>query len=380
MMKKIVILSLIALSTVAANAQTSAKDSIAALKLAAKVEKAQKAADLKAFKEKQKADLAAFIEKQKGGSAATTATTAAAPVLSSQNDSIAHIYGTALSRGLKQYAAMQLGVDTTKMEEFTQGILENISVDNSTPEKKAYNVGKTIGADIANKTEAFAKEYFAADPGQTFDTKVVGSAITDALLGKSDIKPEDAGQQLQTIMQKRQAENNEKLYGPNREAGEKFLAENKTKEGVVTLPDGLQYKVITMGTGAKPQKTDKVKVNYEGKLIDGTVFDSSYKRNKPATFGCGQVIKGWTEALQLMPVGSKWELYIPQELAYGERASGKDIKPYSALTFTVELLEINPVEENAKTTAAKTATNAKTAAKTTAKTATKTAAKTSAKK
>ena len=365
-MKKIVILSLIALSSVAANAQTSAKDSIAALKLAAKVEKAQKAADLKAFKEKQKADLAAFIEKQNG------TTTTAPAALKSANDSVAHIYGAALSRGLKQYATAQLGVDTTKIEDFAQGILDNVSVDTSDPAKKAYSAGNTIGADIANKTQAFGKDYFAADPGQSFDTKVVGEALVNALLGKSDIDPDEAGKQLQDIMTKRQAENKEKLYGANREAGEKYLADNKTKDGVVTLPDGLQYKVITMGTGEKPQKTDKVKVNYEGKLIDGTVFDSSYKRNKPAEFQCNQVIKGWTEALQLMPVGSKWELYIPYQLAYGDRETGKDIKPYSALIFSVELLDIVPKTD---TKAASATTDAKPATKTVAKTAAKASAK-----
>ncbi len=352
-MKKLFIFSLIALSSVAANAQTSAKDSIAALKLAAKIEKEQKAADLKAFKEKQKADLAAFIEKQKNG------TKNEVIELTSKKDSVAHIYGAALSRGLKEYAIGQLGVDSTKIEDFCQGILDNINVDNSDIAKKAYNAGSNIGVDIINKTENFGKEYFAADPDEKIDPNIVGHAVVDALRGKSDIAPETAGTQLQEIMKKRQEENNEKLYGAIRAEGEKFLAENKTKAGVVTLPSGLQYKVITEGTGEKPKRTDKVKVNYEGKLIDGTVFDSSYKRNSPATFGVTQVIKGWTEALQLMPVGSKWELYIPYNLAYGERGSGNSIKPYSTLIFNVELLDIE-TKEAAKTEAAKTATKADT--------------------
>ena len=142
---------------------------------------------------------------------------------------------------------------------------------------------------------------------------------------------------FQQRMTERQAANKEKLYGANREAGQKFLAENKTKPGVVTTASGLQYKVITEGTGEKPTASQKVKVDYEGRLIDGKVFDSSYERGQPATFGVTQVIAGWTEALQLMPVGSKWELYIPYELAYGDRETGGDIKPYSALIFTVEL-------------------------------------------
>ena len=133
----------------------------------------------------------------------------------------------------------------------------------------------------------------------------------------------------------------EEKYADNKAAGEKFLAENKTKDGVKTTPSGLQYKVITEGTGAIPADSSKVKVNYKGTLIDGTEFDSSYKRNEPATFRANQVIKGWTEALTMMPVGSKWELYIPQELAYGARESGQ-IKPFSTLVFEVELIGIEP--------------------------------------
>ena len=127
----------------------------------------------------------------------------------------------------------------------------------------------------------------------------------------------------------------EKKYADNKAAGEKFLAENKTKEGVVTTPSGLQYKIITKGTGEIPADSSKVKVNYKGTLIDGTEFDSSYKRKEPATFRANQVIKGWTEA-----VGSKWELYIPQELAYGARETGGQIKPFSTLIFEVELVGI----------------------------------------
>ena len=128
--------------------------------------------------------------------------------------------------------------------------------------------------------------------------------------------------------------------------GEKFLAENKAKEGVVTTESGLQYKILTKGTGEIPADTSYVQVNYKGTLIDGTEFDSSYKRkdkdgkSQPATFRANQVIKGWTEALTMMPVGSKWELYIPYDLAYGSRATGADIKPFSTLIFEVELVGI----------------------------------------
>jgi FKBP-type peptidyl-prolyl cis-trans isomerase FklB len=159
----------------------------------------------------------------------------------------------------------------------------------------------------------------------------------------------------------------EKLYGANREAGIKFLKENAQKEGVITTASGLQYKVLVAGDGQVPQKTDKVQVHYEGRLIDGTVFDASRKHgDKPSEFRADQVIKGWTEALTMMPVGSKWQLFIPQELAYGERNSGT-IKPYSTLIFDVELLGIvgAKTEEPAKAEPAKA--EAKTTKKTTKK-------------
>ena len=125
-----------------------------------------------------------------------------------------------------------------------------------------------------------------------------------------------------------------------KEEGEKFLAENGRKEGVVTLPSGLQYKVLKEGKGAKPAAEGKVKCHYEGKLVNGTVFDSSYARNTPAVFPVNGVIQGWVEALQLMNEGSQWELYIPYNLAYGERGAGESIPPYAALVFKVELLEV----------------------------------------
>ena len=132
----------------------------------------------------------------------------------------------------------------------------------------------------------------------------------------------------------------QQLGETNKKAGEEFLAANKTKDGVVTLPSGLQYKILTAGTGPKPTLSDSVVCNYKGTLLDNTEFDSSYKRGQPATFPVGGVIKGWTEALQLMPVGSKWQLFIPPDLAYGPRGSGPTIGPSSTLIFEVELISI----------------------------------------
>ena len=132
----------------------------------------------------------------------------------------------------------------------------------------------------------------------------------------------------------------EEAYAKVKEEGEAFLAANKAKEGVVTLPSGLQYEGITEGTGKKPSATDRVQCHYEGTLIDGTVFDSSIRRGEPAVFGVNQVIRGWVEALQLMSEGSKWRLYIPQDMAYGANGAGEMIPPYSALIFEVELIKI----------------------------------------
>jgi FKBP-type peptidyl-prolyl cis-trans isomerase len=150
--------------------------------------------------------------------------------------------------------------------------------------------------------------------------------------------------QLQSDVRKKQQEIAQQLGDTNKKQGVAFLEANKTKDGVVTLPSGLQYKVLQEGTGPKPAPTDTVVCNYRGTLLDSTEFDSSYKRGQPATFPVTGVIKGWTEALQLMPVGSKWQLFIPSELAYGERGAGGQIGPNATLIFEVELLSIQSKE------------------------------------
>ncbi|TKG95944.1 FKBP-type peptidyl-prolyl cis-trans isomerase [Puteibacter caeruleilacunae] len=172
---------------------------------------------------------------------------------------------------------------------------------------------------------------------KSVDVNTFADALTDAYTGKlPKLSPDEANKILQEYMSKLQDEEANK----NKEAGIKFLEENKGKEGVITLPSGLQYEVISEGEGDFPKETDQVKCHYHGTLIDGTVFDSSVQRGEPATFPVNGVIKGWVEALQLMSVGSKWKLYVPSDLAYGDRGAGGSIGPNTTLIFEVELLEI----------------------------------------
>lgn len=171
----------------------------------------------------------------------------------------------------------------------------------------------------------------------TINAEAFNDAMTTVFAGNMpEIMPDEANNILQDYFEKLQKEKGSKAKA----AGEKFLNENKTKEGVVALPSGLQYKILTEGKGKKPKASDTVKCHYEGRLIDGTVFDSSIRRGEPAEFPVGGVIQGWVEALQLMPVGSKWQLYIPSELAYGSHGAGQAIGPDETLIFDVELLAI----------------------------------------
>ena len=337
-MKKILILTMAAFAMAsAAFAQSEAKDSVWAAKEAAKAKKVQDAQDLKDFKAKQKAELAAFIEAQKNGKPAFKVEK---PVLANDGDSIGYIFGIAQSNGLQQYALQQFGVDKAHLTKFVEGIMSRAQADPNDKDASAFSAGAQIGDQIVRMAQQFSNDYYSADKGMSISPSIVANGIVAGLLEQSEITPDSASRVFQPAMTARQAANKERLYGENRIAGEKFLEENKTKSGVVSTASGLQYKIITQGDGERPKSNQKVKVDYEGRLIDGTVFDSSYKRGEPATFGVTQVIKGWTEALQLMPVGSKWELYIPYQLAYGDRESGNDIKPYSALIFTVELKDI----------------------------------------
>jgi len=198
-------------------------------------------------------------------------------------------------------------------------------------DKISYSIGMNIGNNLK-------KQAIDVNP----DALIYG--IKDALSGgKALITEQEVNDTLmafQKEMASKQSERLKELGEKNKKEGETFLAENKKKEGVITLPSGLQYKVIKEGTGETPKLTDTVTTNYRGTLIDGTEFDSSYRREQPATFPVKGVIAGWTEALQLMKVGSKWQLFTPSNLAYGERGTGRDIGPNTTLIFEVELLSI----------------------------------------
>ena len=192
---------------------------------------------------------------------------------------------------------------------------------------------------IGISTGAGYKENLKTLPGGEANVDDLIAGFIQAIKGDSaamKMTPQEAQQYLQTYFVEAQAREAAK----SKEEGEKFLADNKTKEGVITTESGLQYQVITEGTGVKPTAEDRVKVHYTGTLLDGTKFDSSVDRGEPAEFGVSQVIKGWTEGLQIMPAGSKYIFWIPSELAYGERGAGQDIKPNSVLKFEVELLEV----------------------------------------
>ena len=211
-------------------------------------------------------------------------------------------------------------------------------------EKFSYALGMRMGAN-------FKKQGVPVDPA------ILERGLKDSLAGGKTLLTEEEAQtalmQVQNNLRQKQQEKMQAEATENKKKGEEFLAENKTKEGVKTLPSGLEYKVLTEGTGPKPTASDTVECNYRGTLIDGKEFDSSAKHGGPATFPVSGVIKGWTEALQLMPVGSKWELFIPPDLAYGERGAGPEIGPDSTLVFDVELVSIKPPEKKGENSQAK---------------------------
>ncbi|SDZ97130.1 peptidylprolyl isomerase [Prevotella sp. tc2-28] len=263
--------------------------------------------------------------------------------LKSDVDTVSYAIGMAQTQGLKDYLVGRLGVDTAYMDEFIKGLNEGANAGDD-KKKAAYYAGIQIGQQISNQmVKGINHELFGEDSTKTISLKNFMAGFIAGTVGKGGLMTVDSAQQVaQEMMRTIKAKNMEKEFGPNKKAGEDFLAKNAKAEGVKVLEGGVQYKVLKEGNGALPKDTSRVRVHYEGKTLDGKVFDSSYKRGEPADFRANQVIKGWTEALTHMPAGSIWEVYIPQELAYGERQQGADIKPFSMLIFKIELLEVDP--------------------------------------
>ena len=246
--------------------------------------------------------------------------------LKSLNDSLNYAFGMLNGNDIANYVLKDDSAGTKKAELIkfiNKGLKEPVR--NPQLKNMAENIGKSIKEQEANG--------LIGEPSLATDFALIKQGFINGLLGDdSQFDAQSAGAYIQETL-------NHIKYGDTKEIGEKFLEENKLREGVITTESGLQYEVLKMGKGKKPSATDKVKVHYHGTLVDGKVFDSSVERGEPITFGLNQVIAGWTEGVQLMPVGSKFKFYIPQNLGYGERAAG-DIPPYSTLIFEVELLGI----------------------------------------
>lgn len=262
-------------------------------------------------------------------------------VLKSAADSLSYATGMTMSNGLDAYLEQQFGITKELMPDFIRGLKEGISK-RKDANFAAHGVGIAVSRQIESRLLPNMVSQFE-ESKSPIDTEILYRGIVAAMSKDTTMmSPATAAkffkEQEIAIRQQREAENKAK--------NEAFMAENKAKEGVVTLPSGLQYRIIKKGTGAIPKATDDVQVIYEGKTIDGKVFDSTAKHGSEFdTFNVGGLIKGWTEALQLMPVGSKWEIFIPYNLAYGERGAGRDIAPYSTLIFTLELKDIDGVHE-----------------------------------
>ncbi len=261
-------------------------------------------------------------------------------------DSLSYMLGMSNTQGLKDYLKNRLGMDMNYLDQFVSGLREAVGT-SSDPAKNAYYCGVQIGQQIATQMlKGMNKDIFGNDSTQSISLDLFMSGFVSGVTGKDGLTTmDDAQKNVKRLMDVVKEESLLRQFGDNKKAGEDFMAaqaklSKKKKSGITVLPSGLMYKVLVKGDGPIATATDKVKVKYEGRLIDGTVFDSTEKHGgEPATFSPGQVIKGWTEALTMMPVGSKWQLYIPQELGYGSREAGQ-IKPFSALVFDVEVIGI----------------------------------------
>ena len=255
-------------------------------------------------------------------------------------DTLSYAVGMAQTRGLKEYLVQRMGMDTAYIDDFVKGLNESVNAGDD-KKKAAYYAGLQIGQQISQQmNKGLNYELFGEDSTQTVSLNNFMAGFVAATTGKGELMTLDSAAVLaETMMVTIKDKQINERYADNKVASEKFMAEIAKKEGIQTLGDGIYYEVITEGKGEIPADTDRVKVDYEGTLINDSVFDSSYKRGEPTTFMCKQVIPGWTKALTHMPVGSTWKVYIPQEQAYGSQDRGM-IKPFSALVFKIELHSI----------------------------------------
>ena len=261
--------------------------------------------------------------------------------LKSDVDSMSYAIGLAQTQGLKDYLIGRMGIDTVYMNDFIKGLNEGANAGDD-KKKAAYIAGLQIGQQVSTQIiPSINHEVFGEDSTQTVSMKNFMAGFVSGTTGKgAKMTMEMANTVAQIKMKEIKAKRLETVYGENKKAGEEFLAKMEKEEGVQKLPSGVLYKVIKAGSGAIPADTSKVKCHYEGRNLQDSIFDSSYKRNRPMETYCNRVIKGWTDALTHMPVGSIWEVYIPRELAYGEQERSEFIKPFSMLKFKIELLEI----------------------------------------
>jgi FKBP-type peptidyl-prolyl cis-trans isomerase FklB len=259
-------------------------------------------------------------------------------------DSLSYAFGVANTQGIDQYLLSQ-GVDSAYITDFIAGFVEGAKVNKEDKNANARSLGRQIGMNVGSNVEGLSRNLLGDDSTKVLSKSNLLAGFIDGVLNKKFlIQPEDASVYVEETSQRIKAASLEKQYATAKEENAKYLEDNKSKEGVVTLPSGLQYKVVKEGAGAKPVATDVVKVNYVGTTIDGKEFDSSVKRGEPAEFALNGVIKGWTEGIQLMPVGSKYTFYIPYDLAYGAEGRPGSIPPFATLIFDVDLLEITPVK------------------------------------
>ena len=262
--------------------------------------------------------------------------------MKSDVDSLCYAIGMAQSQGLKDYLVMRMGVDTTYLNEFIKGLNDGANAGDD-KKKQAYYAGLQIGQQVSTQMiEGLQHEIYGEDSTQhVSQSNFMAGFVAGTLEDTTYMTMDAANEYAQANMRVIKARQMQAQYGDNKKAGEEFMAEVAKKEGIKQIEEsGVYYEVLTEGAGQIPADTSLVQVKYEGTLIDGTVFDGNMDQEKPMTFRCNQVIPGWTMALTHMPAGSKWKVYIPQEMAYGEREAGDKIKPFSTLVFVIDLVSV----------------------------------------